>query len=119
MSLFEVLHSALANNHVILEGSQFLSPFNTLMRNPNGAMTIYDPAIQETNVSSNQRGVEAALADFDAQLSTSLLWGRDENVQNNRFTSGGLARGETLIDETINFNTRLQKQLATGGIFLG
>jgi Outer membrane efflux protein len=117
VTLIEVLHTALANNHVLRESSQFLSPFNTLMRNPNGSSTIYDPAIQESGVQGNQRGVEAALSDFDAQVTTSLLWGRDENVQNNVFSSNGLPPGDTLIDETLSLNSRVQKTMATGGTF--
>ncbi len=117
VTLIEVLHTALSNNHVLRESSQFLSPFNTLMRNPNGSSTIYEPAIQESGVLGNQRGVEAALSDFDAQVTTSLLWGRDENVQNNIFASNGLPPGDTLIDETLSLNSRIQKTMATGGTF--
>jgi hypothetical protein len=44
-----------------------------------------------------------------------MQWGRDENIQNNLFLSGGLPPGETLVDENAAFNARLEKTLSTGG----
>lgn len=115
VTLEEALHRALANNPIIRNNAQFLSPANPLLTNPEAAVSVFDPAIQESGVLFGQRGVEAALADFDAQFTTSMLWSRDEQIQNNRFLSGGLAPGATLTEENAVFNAQLRKQMATGG----
>ena len=46
--------------------------------------TIYDPALTETSTADplNGGGVEAALAEFDAQLSHSLVWDRSDRRRN-------------------------------------
>ena len=117
MPLLEALQIALGNSTIIRERDQFLSPRNPLMTNPEAASSSYDPAIQETDGRIGSRGVEAALSDFDAQFTTSMLWGRSEEVQNIRFQPGGLATGATLTDETATFQQRLQKQFADSGSF--
>jgi outer membrane protein TolC len=88
-----------------------------LNANPEGVPTIYDPAIQESGVLFGGRGLESALSAFDPRWTTSMIWGRDERVQNNAFFSGGLPPGNTLIRETGDFSTRLQKLFADGGSF--
>ncbi len=117
MPLIEAQQIALSNITIIRERDQFLSPRNPLMVNPEAVASSYDPAIQESDVRFGSRGVEAALSDFDAQFSTSMLWGRSEQVQNNQFLSGGLTPGATLTDETGAFSQRLQKQFADSGSF--
>ncbi|MEZ6046062.1 MAG: TolC family protein [Planctomycetaceae bacterium] len=117
LSIAETIHLALSNSEIIRQSGQFLSPQNPLLNNPLGTNSVFDPAIQETGVLLGSRGVEAALADFDAQLTTSMLWGRNEEVQNSIFTSGGLPPGSVLKEESAAFNSRLQKQLAQGGSF--
>lgn len=117
VTLMEVVHTALANNDIIRSSGQFLSPGNLLLNNPEAASSVYDPAIQETGVLFGQRGVEAALAEFDAQLTTSMLWGHNETITNNAFQSGGLDPGDTLQEDTGNFSVGLQKRFASGGQF--
>ena len=117
ISLDEALHLAMAHNRVIRTGGSFLSPQNPLLTNPQQAASVFDPAIQESGVLLGLRGVEAALSEFDARFTSSMLWGRNETVQNNRFLSGGLAPGDTLVEETGIFSSRLDKQMATGGLF--
>lgn len=117
MPLAEAIQVALQNSAIIRERDQFLSPRNPLYANPEAVTSLYDPAIQESEVRFGNRGVEAALADFDAQFAASMLWGRNEQVQNNLFNSGGLPPGETLKDETGVFQSRLQKQFADSGSF--
>lgn len=116
MTLTEAIHLTLANSDVIRERGQFLSPTNPLLNNPEFVTSIYDPAIQEANVQFGSRGVEAALADFDTQFTTQMLWGREEQIQNSLF-GFGQEPGQTLQQDTANFNTRLEKPLATGGSF--
>ncbi|MBW3540921.1 MAG: TolC family protein, partial [Planctomycetes bacterium] len=74
ITLEETLHRALANNPIIRSSGQFLSPGNSLFTNANGTNSVYDTAIQETGVLFGTRGIESALAAFDAQLSTSMIW---------------------------------------------
>lgn len=114
LTLAEVVQITLANSKVIRSQAQFMNPGNPILSNPDFAQSVYDPAIQESGVLFGQRGVEAALSDFDTQFTTQMLWGRNETVQNNTF-SAGFPAGNTLVDETAAFNASLQKRLATGG----
>ena len=119
LSLSECLFITLNNSEVIRNSASFLSPQNPILANPGFVPTIYDPAIQASGVLFGQRGVEAALSDFDTQFTTQLMFGNNETVQNNTL-SVGLPAGETLKDETMSFSTSLQKRMATGGqLFLG
>ena len=113
LSLMEAMHFALNNNPIIRSAAAFGSPANPILSNGELAPSIYDPAIQESGVLFGRRGVEAALADFDTSLSTSILWGRDENIQNSTVFRGGL--GETLTTETAAFRSSLSKTFANGG----
>ncbi|MBI1904512.1 MAG: TolC family protein [Planctomycetia bacterium] len=90
LSLEEAVQTALANSKVIrqvgpsaLAGAQAArgQPPDTLLSQPESLPTIYDSAIQETNV-VGATGVEAALASFDAQLSASMFWDRRERPIN-------------------------------------
>lgn len=114
IGLVETIHLTLANSEVIRERGQFLSPQNSLLTNPEGLNSIYEPGIQESGTGFFNRGVEAALSDFDTQFATRMLWGRDERIQNNLFTVGATP-GSTLVSETANFSSSFQKVFATGG----
>ncbi len=123
ITLMEAIHHALAENSIVRRriprGNQFagLGFSSPVLTNPNGTSTIYDPAIQESGVLFGGIGIEAALAAFDAQLTASMLWGRDERAQNNSFTGGGVGALATLVTETGQFRSGLQKQFASGGVF--
>ena len=52
-------------------------------QNPDQIPSVFDPAVQETGVLFGQRGVEAALSDFDAQLSSRLDVQRQPQIENN------------------------------------
>ena len=116
VSLAEVVQLALANNRII-RSSPFLSRGSALFSNPDRNPSAYDPSIQETGVLFGGRGIEAALAEFDTQFTTTMLWGRNETVQNNRFFSGGLNPGNTLVGETGTFRAELRKRFAYGATF--
>ncbi|MEX1231662.1 MAG: TolC family protein [Planctomycetaceae bacterium] len=116
MSLTEAIHIALSNSEVIRVAGTLGSPTNPLLSGGDRVASVYDPSIQETGVLFGTRGVEAALAAFDTQFTTNMLWGRNEQVQNNRFFSGNLNPGSTLVSETGTFQTALQKQLGDGGV---
>jgi len=115
LTLVEALHTAMANNRIIRSDGQFIQAGSSIVSNPEFAPSAYDPAIQESGVLFGGRGVEAALADFDTNFSTSILWGRNETLQNNAFFAGGLAPGSTAVLETATFNSELSKQFAYGG----
>jgi outer membrane protein TolC len=121
LSLEEAIRTALENGKVLRNlGGRFGSfggprpqtgePPVSLLTNPAATPSIYDPAIVETDPF---RGVESALALFDAQLSSSLTWERQNRPQN----VGGLGTfifQQQLVGDVGNWTTGLQKRSATG-----
>jgi len=112
LSLQQAIHLALQNNEIIRTSGSFRSPFNTLLTNPNGSSSVFDPAIRETGFLFGSRGVEAALADFDANLTTTMTWGRNETLLNNPLF--GQTAGSTQFEETGNFRAELEKSFVNG-----
>jgi outer membrane protein TolC len=108
LSLHEAICMALQNAQVVRTNGQFLSQGNSLMLNPEGVPSVYDPAIQETGVLFGRRGVEAALADFDANFTANMLWGRNETIPNNQLR-------RVITAETATFESSLSKNFANGG----
>jgi len=115
LTLQEAIFLALTHAEVIRQNSQFLAPNNPLLRSPDGTATVFDPSLQQSGVLFGQRGVEAALSDFDTQFTTRMVWGNNEQIQNNPFTAGGLAAGTTLDEDTAQFQAAIRKQFASGG----
>jgi hypothetical protein len=115
MPLEQAIQIALSNSHIIRSSGQFLNPGNPLLTNPDFIASSLDPAIQESGVLFGQRGVEAALSEFDAQFTTSMIWGRDERIQNTAVGTG-VPEGDTLVQETGTFSAGITKRLATGGV---
>jgi outer membrane protein TolC len=65
---------------------------------PDATNTVYDVALQESNVLSPQtQGVESALAAFDAQFTSSFFWDRTSRPQNGQFQGffAPVQRGDT------------------------
>ncbi len=115
ITLNQAVQTSLMNSQIIRSAGTFLSTGNALYTNPNNVSSVYDPAIQESGVLFGGRGVEAALSAFDAQLQTSMIWGRDEQAQNNMAFGGGLGAGAALVQETGAFSSSLSKSFAHGG----
>ncbi|QDU78892.1 Outer membrane efflux protein [Polystyrenella longa] len=113
LSLTEALHLALKNNRVIRTDGSFMNSTEAITNQ--NASSVYDPAIQETGVLFGGRGVEAALSDFDANFTTSMLWGRNNEIVNSPFFGG--TPGGNLTRETGAFRAGVSKQFATGGSF--
>ncbi|MCH7987672.1 MAG: TolC family protein, partial [Planctomycetes bacterium] len=118
LSLDAAIKIGIENNSLIKTRGEFRARGSALMNNPESVQSIYDSIIQESGVQGGQRGLQAALSDFDPIFTSSMQWGRLEQVQNNRFLSGGLNPGDTLTDETANFRMQLEKQMGTGGILV-
>jgi outer membrane protein TolC len=114
LSLAEAVQMALNNNAMVRVDGDFLSSRSSLLVDPDRSPSIYDVAIVRNGFQIGQKGEEAALSDFAPRLTTSMLWNRDENVQNNLFQSGGLAPGNTLYQEGANFRSRLEKIFGNG-----
>jgi outer membrane protein TolC len=121
LSLEEAIRTSLENGKILRNlGGRFASfggprpqtgePPVSLLTAPDLTPTVYDPAIAETDPF---RGVESALAAFDAQLSSSLTWDRLNRPQNvgGQFTA--LFQQQLLGDQG-NWTTGIQKRTATG-----
>lgn len=141
LRLEEAVSIALQNNKVIrgygtpgLQGNRVAPGIDNLANNPAGAGTVYNVAVREsepgfigqpgqinaagtvlsnTALDANQ-GVEAALADFDAQFTTSVFWDRTDtprNTTSNRTIPGNAALFQ---QDSLNFQAQLAKRTATG-----
>ncbi|MCA9213029.1 MAG: TolC family protein [Planctomycetales bacterium] len=105
ISLDEAVQTALANSTVMRDlGARVLLA-------PQGAATIYDPAITQMNPGV---GEEAALSAFDAQWATGIIFNRSERAFNNRFFGGGATSVGT---NSAAFQTGVSKTAATGTQF--
>ncbi len=124
LSLEEAIRTALENGKVLRNlGGRFASfggprpqtgePAVSLLTAPTQTPTIYDPAVVETDPF---RGVESALALFDAQLTSSLTWDRQNRPQNIDI-AGGSIFPRVLEGDTGNWTTGITKRTATGATF--
>ncbi len=102
LSLDECVRLALKNSKVM----QKLG--GVVVNAPQGATTLYDQAIAETS----PQGVEAALSQFDAQLTSVFNYNRSERVFNNPFVGGGAG---ALISNRSDFRFEVSKPTAYGG----
>ena len=104
LTLEEAIQAALSNAKVLnrLGGA--------VVAAPQGAMTVFDPAIQATHPAGS---AEAALSAFDARWSANVGHNHDEQAFNNPIQESFLGRNSYGGD----FNTRLVKTTATGAEF--
>ncbi len=113
LGLEEALHTALANNEIIRDNGQFLSPGNRLLTNPDFVQSVYDPALQDTSTLFGQNGVEAALSEFDSQFTMNMLFGRSESIsESNSFNK--IQAGDTLAISSGDARATLSKIFANG-----
>jgi outer membrane protein TolC len=114
LSLEEAVQFALTNNKVMRTlGGQVLAgvPPDFLLRNPQLAPTIYDPALVETNP---RTGVEAALAAFDTQFSAVTRWEKFDEPRN----IGGFFtqfQPAARLEDVGTFQAQLRKTNVVGG----
>ena len=75
--------------------------------------SVYDPAIQETQIAT-------ALAVFDANFTTSILWGHSTTPINNSISAGVVNTGARFpllfVQDNATFQSTLQKRTATGAV---
>lgn len=105
LSLDETISIALGNTK-ILRGLGA-----TILTNPDGTPAVFDPAIQWTNPNF---GVEAALAQFDAQLQAGINYANNDDVFNNAVIGGG---ANEIQQDLVTANFGITKQAATGTQF--
>ena len=115
LSLQEPMKLGLKNSEIIRESGTFLSPNNRLLANPEFTASVFNPAIQETNVQFGQRGVDAASADFDATFSSSMTWGGSQRVLRNQ--NFNIPAGEVFDEDTGRFRASLSKITGAGTQF--
>ncbi|HVU88534.1 MAG TPA: TolC family protein [Pirellulales bacterium] len=103
LTLEEALKLAMVNSPVLRDlGGQVLV-------NPQIVRTVQGPAITETDPNY---GVEAALSQFDADLSATGNWQNNHRALNNEFFGGGTR----LFQQDLNqYQIQLAKRAATGG----
>ncbi len=110
MTLLQAVHLAVQNNKMIRTRANN----QVLLQTPLNAPSIYDTALRETGYLFGSRGVEAALADFDATFTSNLTFGKNMSVSN---SSSPFAGGPQFINDvnTANSVTSLGKTFANGG----
>ena len=101
----QAVHLAVQNNKLIRTRASNA----TLLQNPAINPSVYDTAIRESGFLYGNRGVEAALADYDATFTSAITGGNNLNVTN---SSGA---GFVLNQGTTQFTSALAKTFATGG----
>jgi outer membrane protein TolC len=122
LRLEEAIRYALQNSKVMRSiGGQVQGPpefltqtLDLLPPGPGSPVTIYDPAITETDA---RTGVQAALSAFDAQWQTDVFWERNHEPQD--ALNLGLPQffPTVLLQDTAQFQTQLTKTSASGTQF--
>ena len=115
LKLQDLLNIALKNSEIIRDSGTFLSPSNRLLANPEFTASVFNPAIQESNVQFGQRGIDAASADFDALFSSSMTWTGSQTVQ--RTPNLGLGAGDVLDEDGGRFRSSISKITGQGSQF--
>ncbi|MEO1497973.1 MAG: TolC family protein [Planctomycetota bacterium] len=103
VALEEVVRLGLQHSTVLRDAG------GVVIRSPDTTRTIHDPAIRETDPLT---GVEAALAAFDAQFTTSVFNEKNDRALNNEFFGGGT---RLLQQDSSVWQTQLAKRAVTGG----
>ena len=107
ISLSDVIQSALTQNKVIETSALGGVGSKGTLTNPTTAASVYDPGLQASGILFGRRSVQAALADFDTQFTSSLTFQRqDLQSPPNSLAGGG---------NSAAFRSSLSKALATGG----
>lgn len=108
ISLSQAIQLAIQNNSIIRSRATVGVP-STILAAGDRAPSTYDPAIQESGVLFGGRGVDGALAAFDAQFETTMTFGKSKVPVN---VAGGPIRRDT--DSGV-LDSRLSKTFGYGG----
>lgn len=101
------------NNTIVRQNAQFMSPNNPLMQSPDTVPSVYDPPIQNAGVIFGQRGVDAALSDFDPRMTVTVKSADDQTPEN---TTNLAPPGNVLDNNYGQFQSKLEQQFLSGGI---
>ena len=133
LTLQEVTRLTLENSQVvrglggrITDGGQNITATSPQVLSQNGGsavVTTYDPALVESGPGTatgspfSGTGVEAALAEFDAQLDTSITWNNNDRPQNFGLRGPGLEDffAPQFRQDLGGFTAGITKQTASGG----
>ncbi len=90
---------------------QFLALGNINTLGAGNLVSVYDPAIAETRISS-------ALSQFDANLQTTMLWGHSNQLLNNAISGGYFSANNHFpvvsLSDSAQMSAAIQKRTATG-----
>ncbi len=111
LRLEEAVQIAMSNSKVIRTPNGNATPA-ALISAPDSAATVYTPALSETDPI---RGVETALSAFDANLSTSMFWEKNDRAVNVGGAVGTLIFAPIFEQDLGTFQAQIQKVNATGG----
>lgn len=133
LTLEEVTRITLENSQVIRslggrisDNGQNISITSPQVISQNGGaavVTTYDPALVESGIGTatgsqfSGTGVESALAEFDAQLDSSLTWNSNDRPQNFGLAAAPDFFAPQFRQELGGFTTGITKQAAHGGTF--
>ncbi len=132
VSLEEVTRITLTNSKVVRQlggritdnGSNIAAATpETLTQNPAGAVTTFDPALVEsgngtgTGNPNSGTGVEAALAEFDAQVDSTITWQNNDRPQNFSVGVAAALFASDFRQDLTNFTAGVTKTTAHGTIF--
>jgi len=107
MTLMQAVHLAVQNNKLIRTRTNN----QILLQQPQNAPSVYDTAIRDSGYLYGNRGVEAALADYDATFTSSMTFGKNDVISNVKSPYPGFVS----TSDTGAFNSSLAKTFANGG----
>jgi outer membrane protein TolC len=105
LSLDEAIEIGLQNTTILKDLG------GRVLQNPQSATSVYEPGLQANDPVF---GVEAALAQFDAQLRSNTSYQNNDQVFNNQLAGGG---AREVQQDLFNWNVELRKTIATGTQF--
>ena len=142
MTLEQCVGVAMQNSKVLrgygtpnLQGTRVAPGVDNLINGPQAAGTFYNVAIRETepgfigtpgqlsspaNILTNtgldvNQGVESALADFDAQFTSSVFWSNNDEPRNaNPATNGNFLNPIVFQQDSVNWQAEIAKKTANG-----
>ncbi|MGB6042101.1 MAG: TolC family protein [Pirellulales bacterium] len=122
LTLNEAVKIALSNSKVLRNlGGRVDVQTDQLLRNPDGIQTIYNPALQETGTGINQPlGPEAALSEFDAEVSASVFWEKLDSPLNIPFDPTDpqrFGRQQANQQDLGSFQAQISKTSRSGGTY--